>query len=62
MSKEFYIINSKSLATVINYLTGEKYFTYDDKLNEGKKIYSFRNTEEFKKALTKIKEFKKEFN
>jgi succinate dehydrogenase/fumarate reductase flavoprotein subunit len=62
MSKEFYLINSKSLATVINYLTGERYYTYDDKLNEGQKIYSFKNTEKLKQALTKIKELKKDFN
>lgn len=53
MNKDYYIINNQNLANALTYLTGVIPFRYDDKYNKGKKIYSFKITEEFKKALIK---------
>jgi hypothetical protein len=59
--KEFYILTNKSLAIAVSYAIGKDYYTYDDRYNEGKKVYSFRNTEEFQKALKTILNLRKEF-
>jgi hypothetical protein len=58
--QEYYILKNKSLAVAISYAIGEDYYTYDDRFNEGKKVYSFKNTENFKKALHSITELRKE--
>ncbi|WP_252251370.1 hypothetical protein [Clostridium sp. VAP52] len=58
---KFYIVNSKTLATVINYITGEKFYEFDDKFNEGKKCYSFIENDNFKNGLMKIKELRDSF-
>ncbi|UYZ34177.1 hypothetical protein OD350_18200 [Clostridium beijerinckii] len=56
MEKEFYIINNKNLAITISTLLNEDFLTFDDKRKgkEGKKCYSFKNTEKFRKILTLV--------
>ena len=60
MNKDYYILNNKALALAISYIIHEDYYTYDDKFNEGRKVYSFKNTEKFKKALDSIIDLRKE--
>ena len=60
MEKDFYIIKNKSLAIAVSYAIGEDFYTYDDRFNKGKKVYSFKNTEKFKKALDSIIDLRKE--
>ena len=38
---KFYIIKKKQLADAINFVTGLRYYVYDDEVNDGKKVYSF---------------------
>jgi hypothetical protein len=58
----YYILKNKGLAISISYLIGKSFYTYDDKFKQGKKVYSFEYTEEFKKALTTLTSLRKEFN
>lgn len=63
MNKDkYYIISNKALALAIAYTTGEKFYTYDDKFNEGKKIYSFINSDKFKEAYQIINDLKKKLD
>lgn len=50
-NSEYKVVSSKNLAITISYLTSEDFFTYNDKFEQGKKCYSFKNTDKFKKAL-----------
>lgn len=61
IDKKYYIISNKALAITISYIIGEDFYTFDDRFNEYKKVYSFNNTFKFKQALTKINELKKQF-
>ena len=58
--KDVFIITNKYLAYGINYLTGERFYLYTNK--EGRVVYSFKNTINFKEAYEKIKMLKKELN
>lgn len=60
-NNKFYIVYSKTLATVINYITGERFYELDDKFNEGEKCYSFIENDNFKNGFDKIKELKNSF-
>ena len=60
MTNKVYIIESKALAIAISFITDEDFFTYNDRFNDGKKIYSFLKTEKFKKALRTILDLKEE--
>lgn len=62
MGSKVYIIESKALAIAISYVIGEDFYTYDDRFNKGKKIYSFLKTEKFKKALKIVLDLKEELN
>lgn len=50
-NNDFKVIRSKNLAVTVSYISHEDFFTYDDKFDDSKKVYSFRNTEKFQKAL-----------
>ena len=56
MNKDYYIINNKNLAICLSVLLGEDFYTFDDKRTgkEGKKCYSFKNTDKFRKVLTLV--------
>lgn len=55
---EYYQINKKYLAFAIGFL-GFQYYVFNRE--DGSKIYSFEDTENFRRALTKLTELKKEF-
>lgn len=54
MGEKFYIIYNKNLAITVSYLLGENYFSYADTKNEGKKVYSFRDTPTFRSILSEV--------
>lgn len=58
--KEFYIIRNKNLAITISYLLNENFYTFDDTRvgMEGKKIYSFKNSNKLKNILNMIFDIK----
>lgn len=64
MSKEgkYYVLKNKNLAITISYILGEDFYKFDDRFKQGKKVYSFKNTKEFKEVLTKINELKAIYN
>ena len=60
-NSNYYIIKKKQLAETINFITGERYFVWDDKEDSSKKVYSFKITERFEKAFKEINALKKQF-
>lgn len=51
MENDFKVIRSKNLAVTVSYISHEDFYTYEDKFEKGKKVYSFKNTDKFQKAL-----------
>lgn len=60
--QKFYGVRKKSLADAINYISGLRYMIFDDEENKNKKIYSFEDTEVFRKVLTELTSLKNKFN
>lgn len=58
----YYIVRDINFARVVKWFTGEDYLVFDDKFNRGEKIYSFKNTDKLKKALTLATEAKRRLN
>ncbi len=56
--KEYYITESYSLAKTMSYLLNKPFFRYDNKFDETKKVYSFKDDEEFRKVLTLVYKIK----
>ncbi|NSB12101.1 hypothetical protein [Clostridium beijerinckii] len=56
MRKDYYIINNKNLAITISTLLNEDFYTFDDNREgrEGKKCYSFKNTDRFREILSLV--------
>ena len=57
--RKYYIIRKKSLAEALNFLTGQRYYKWNNENNECKDVYSFEITDKFIKALdglTKLKQ------
>ena len=61
-NKKYYIIKKRSLAEAINFLTGQRYYKWDNYNNEEKDVYSFEITDKFIKALNELTRLKKELN
>lgn len=59
---EYCVIRNKALACAIAFATNEKYFTYEDKYDKTKKVYSFKRTNRFNYAMNKWNELKNELN
>lgn len=61
MDKEFYVINNKNLAICLSVLLNEDFYTFNDRRKgyEGKKCYSFKNTDKFKEILTMVNNTRK---
>lgn len=57
-----YIIENKNLALAISYIISEDFYTFDDRYNEGKKIYSFLKTKKFEEVLTIMTNLKKQYS
>lgn len=50
-NKKYYVVRDINFARVLKWICGQDYMVFDDKFNEGKKVYSFENTEKFQQAL-----------
>lgn len=62
MKNKTYIVENKNLALAISYIINENFYTFDDRYNEGKKIYSFLKTEKFEEVLTIMTNLKKQYS
>lgn len=60
-NSEYYVIKKKELAIAINFICGERYMVWNDNEDPNKKIYSFRITDNFMKALTELNALKRQF-
>jgi hypothetical protein len=61
MESKTYIVKNKNLALAISYIINQDFYTYDDRFNEGKKVYSFIKTKKFEDVLTLVTNLKKEY-
>lgn len=65
MNKEndnrYYIVNSLMMANALTFITGQMPYVFESRFCEGKKVWSFVNDDNFKKALTKLTELQREF-
>ena len=59
---KYCVIRNKALASAIAFITGEKYYTYEDRDDNTKKVYSFKRTNKFNYAMNKIDELAKEMD
>ena len=59
---EYYIIRNKALASAIAFVTKEPYFTYEDRYDNTRKVYSFKRTEKFNYAMGQIDKLVKEIS
>lgn len=59
MDIKFKTIKNKNLAITLAYMTGQDFFTYDNRYDNTKKVYCFENTENFQRAYTIIMNFRK---
>lgn len=59
MDIKFKTIKNKNLAITLAYMTGQDFFTYDNRYDDTKKVYSFENTPKFQQAYTLVMDFKK---
>ena len=55
---KYYAIKNKYLANGIQWLTGQRYYIFDDFENNNGKVYSFERTEKFFKALEEMNKLK----
>ncbi len=62
LKNKYYHVSSKRLADAILWVSGLKYFTYDDKRYEGQQIFSFEDTQEFRQVLTDLTNLKSKYN
>lgn len=51
---EYVAVHSKRMAVTIEFLSGLTYYIHDNTYEEGKKIYTFKNTNELQKVLAYI--------
>ena len=59
---KFYIIKKKQLADAINFVTGLRYYVYEDEVNDGEKVYSFEINDKFLLAFEKLNELKNQLS
>ncbi|HII4449382.1 TPA: hypothetical protein ACY4RW_001281 [Clostridium perfringens] len=58
----YYIIDNKNMAITLGFLLNREFYRYDDRFNEGKKVYSFVDDAKFREALTIVSDFKRKNN
>ncbi|WP_391116013.1 hypothetical protein [Psychrobacillus sp. L3] len=51
---KYYAVKSIDLAKALVFITGQDYYKFEDKKNDGKKIHSFKDTDVLRSALTEI--------
>lgn len=61
-NKKYYIVRDINFARVIKWFCGQDYMVFDDKCNDGRKIYSFENTDKLKQALTLANDAKRKMD
>lgn len=59
MSKDYFLVKDKNMASAIKLLTREVYYTFDN--DDGSKCYSFVRTPEVERAYTEISILIKKF-
>jgi hypothetical protein len=57
-NREYYIIESYSLAKTMSYLLNKPFYRFNNKFDDTKKVYSFEDNEEFRKVLTLVYKIK----
>ena len=57
--KKYCIVKSLDLAKAIVFVTGQNYYIYDDLKGDGK-VYSFKNTIKFQKAMDYLNNIREE--
>lgn len=62
MKKKYYIIKKRSLAEALNFLTGQRYYKWDNEDNSSKKVYSFEISDKFLEALHELTILKEKIN
>lgn len=58
--KEYTTVDNKYLANAINFVTGLRYYVFQN--TKGETVYSFKNCDEFHTALGKLVEIKNFMN
>lgn len=61
MENKYYCVNSKTLATALNYV-GFSYMRFNDRDNNDETSYSFEDSEEFQEALNVLNELRRKNN
>ena len=59
---KYYVIRNKALASAIAFITKEPYYTYEDREDNTKKVYSFKRTKKFDLAIDEIDKLVKKIN
>ena len=57
-NKKYFVTRYKNFAITLSFLLGEDFMRFDDKREEGKKIYSFKNSDKLQNMVSKIDELK----
>lgn len=56
--KKYFVTRYKNFAITLSFLLNEDFMRFDDKREEGKKIYSFKNSDKLQNMVSKIDELK----
>ena len=51
---KYYFMKNKNMAITISFLLGRSFYTFDDRFNEGRKVYSFIDDDKFREILTLV--------
>ncbi|EPB8168461.1 hypothetical protein [Clostridium perfringens] len=54
MYKKYYVMKNKNMAIAVSFLLGKPFYTFDDRFNKGKKVYSFEDNDKFREILTLV--------
>lgn len=57
---KYKMIMNRRMAITLEFMFGLTYYVHDNKIDPTKKVYSFEDTPEFRKALTYITNFRNE--
>lgn len=59
-NNKYYIMKNKNMAITISFLLNKPFFTFDDRFEEGKKVYSFEDNDKFREILTLVSKLRNE--
>lgn len=60
MNKKYFIVRNKAFADALGFITGQEYYTFNDKNNKNKKYYSFIRTDKLLYAWDKFLQIREE--